>query len=472
MKSFIKRLAGFSLGPILGAAISFLLFPIFMNLLPTGEFGRAGLFQSILTQIPNFIYLGLDQAYTREYNHYADRRSLMHQAMLPSLLLGIILSVIALLFARPLTVWLLGNPDYAYIILIAVFWLLMTIAERFIHLSIRMEEKAIEYSFFTLLLKIGNFIVSILLIWAGIRDFRVIIYGVLFGHMLADLILFIRYRHLLDFRGFQFNKELNDTLLKFGLPIMVATSLSVLLNLVDMFFLRQFTDFNHIGIYKAASQLAALFGIMKTAFASFWVPTAYRWYEEGKSMKHYQFISDSLMLILSAIFFALLVLKHPIALLLNPNGNYLSLKYIVALLAFPHLMYTLSETTTLGIVFSRKTFYNIIVSFLSLIVSVGINWILTPRIGFRGAAVASTFSYMIFYLSRTYFSSRTGFYFDQRKQIFTMILMVIAGLINLYPNIYNIYLTLALVLIAFIVQMPTIKTVFEIKNHSDQWDFT
>src|SRR5699024_11400459 len=93
---------------------------------------------------------------------------------------------------------------------------------------------------------------------------------------------------------------------------------------------------------------------------------------------------------------------------------------IMGLLAFPHIMYTLSETTTLGIVFSRKTHYNIFVSIMSLVVSVIINLSLTPFIGFRGAALASTAAYVVFYLARTYFSSRTGFYFGQKKQIITI----------------------------------------------------
>ena len=109
---------------------------------------------------------------------------------------------------------------------------------------------------------------------------------------------------------------------------------------------------------------------------------------------------------------------------------------------------------------------------MSLVVSVIINLSLTPFIGFRGAALASTAAYVVFYLARTYFSSRTGFYFGQKKQIITMLIMITAGLINLYPLDYSIFITIGLGLLALVVQIPTIKTALEIKNHPGEWDFT
>lgn len=472
MKYFIKRLAGFSLGPILGAAISFILFPIFINLLPVGEYGRAGGFQSLLVQLPTFIYLGLDQAYTREFNHHDDKKYLIQQAMLPSLAMGALVTVIMSIFARPIAQWSLGNADYYYIVIASMGWVIITIIERFVQLHIRMEEHALEYSLFTLSIKIGIFIATLGLIFLGIRDFRVVIYGLLLGTILADSILFYRYRHLLDFRGYNFDPALIRQLFAFGLPIMMAVSLSALLNLMDIIFLQSYSDFRNLGIYKAGSQLAAILGIMKTAFTSFWIPTAYRWYHEERDIKHYAYISDLILMFMSLIYFGLLLLKYPITFVLNPSREYLELMYIVGLLAFPHLMYTLSETTTLGIVFSKRTGYNVVVSLLSLIVSATLNGLLTPTFGYRGAAVASSVAYFVFYLARTYFSWRTGFYFSQVKQLSVATLMLIAGIMNLYERPSILLWTALFAVVALVIQIPTFKTTYQIYQAPDEWDFT
>lgn len=472
MKQFMKRLAGFSLGPILGAAISLILFPIFTNALSVEEYGRAGTFETLIIQIPNFIYIGMDQAFTREYNLFEDKRKLMQQAMMLPLMLGAVLITISAIFSVEFSNWLFESGEYYYIIWYAGIWVFATIIERFILLSIRMQEKAIEFSFYSLLLKIGNFIVSMAMIFVGIRDFKAVVYGLIFGQVLADLILFFKYRYLLDFRGFTLNPKLIKNMFVFGIPIMIATSLAAALNSIDIVVLREFSTNTDIAIYKAGSKIGSTIGILKTAFASFWIPTAYRWYEENKSLKHYKFISDIIMFLLSGLFFVILVLRTPISLILSPNGEYLDVQYIVGLLAFPHIMYTLSETTTLGIVFSRKTHYNIFVSVMSLAVSAIINLLLTPTIGFRGAALASTAAYTVFYLARTYFSSRTGFYFGQKQQIITMLLMITAGLINLYPINYSMLYTIGLGILALLVQIPTIKTALDIKKNSKDWDFS
>lgn len=472
MKQFLKRLMGFSLGPILGAGISFILFPIFTNSLSVGEYGIGAGFQTILLQIPSFIYMGMDQAYTREYHHQEDKRDLMQQAMVLPLILGLLISVLALTLSSQLSNWFFRTPEYNYIIVYAAIWVMFTVVERFVLLTIRMQEKALEYSSFSLLQKILNFVVSMTMIFMGIRNLKVIVYGLIFGHLLADVIMFIRYRDLLDIRAFKLDPKLIKLMFIFGLPIMIATSLAAILNSIDTIFLTNFSTSENLGVYQAGSKIGAIIGILKTAFASFWVPTAYRWYEEGKSMKHYKYISDMILFIMSAMYFILLLIKQPLALFLSPDGEFIEVMYIIGLLAFPNVMYTLSETTNLGIVFSRKTHYNIIVSGMSLLVSFSMNMALTPSWGYRGAALASTSAYIIFYLARTYYSSKTGFYFGQSKQVVTMILMVAAGVMNMFPIPYVIIYTLIMAVIALIVQLETIKTTVEIKNNSSEWDFS
>ncbi|MGX7091485.1 lipopolysaccharide biosynthesis protein [Hutsoniella sourekii] len=474
MNHFIKRFFGFSLGPVLGAIISFIQVPVLTYFLTVSEYGRAGGFQTLLVQIPNFIYLGLDQAYTREYHHHKDSKQLVQQAMLPPMVAGLALFLFFIIFDQEISTWLFNDPSYAYIAWYSGVWVLATVVERFMLLTIRMEERAVEYSMFSLALKLGVFIVSLLLIALGMRDFRVIVYGLIFGQILVDLLLFWRYRSILNLSGFQLDPVIIKQMFRFGLPVMIAASLSSILNSVDMVFLTQFASDSDKGIYSVAFKIASVIGILKTAFSSFWTPTAYRWYGEGKSIKHYQFISDAILFLLTGLFFGLLLIKKPITWMLDlaySESMYGEVMYIVGLLSFPHIMYTLSETTTLGIVFSRRTHFNILVSLLSLVPSLLINYWLTPKWGYLGAALASTASYIIFYLARTFFSSLTGFYFSQRKQIISIFLMLLAGLINAYPIPYVEGLTLALGFLCLFVQWSTVQTGLDIRANSQDWDF-
>ena len=134
-------------------------------------------------------------------------------------------------------------------------------------------------------------------------------------------------------------------------------------------------------------------------------------------------------------------------------------------------MYTLSETTTLGISFSRKTYYNIFVSLLALVPSFFLNLLLTPSWGYRGAALASTMAYIVFYLARTYFSRKTGFYFPQKKQVLVTLMMLLAALLNAFPLAWTTLGTIILAVLALLIQFTTYQTIFAIKDNPKDWDF-
>lgn len=472
MKKFFYRLFGFSLGPILGAVISFIQVPVLTYFLSVDEYGYAGAFQTLLLQLPNFIYIGIDQAYTREYHTSDDKRHLIQAALFIPMLVGLIIFAVFILFDGTISNYLFNSPDYTYIVWYSAIWILSAILERFILLSIRMEERAYEYSMYNLMLKIGVFALSMILIAIGMRDFRVIVYGLIFGQIVVDLYLFYKYRSLLNFKGFSVDKSLIRRMFWFGLPLMVATALQSALNSVDIMFLKQYSTVADQGVYSVGIRIAGVIGIIKTAFSSFWVPTAYRWYEEKKSMKHYKFISDAILLVLTFLFYGLLLFKKPVGWLVSTQDpGYLNVQYIFALLCFPHIMYTLSETTTLGIVFSRKTQYNIWVSVLTIIPSLLMNALLTPVWGYRGAALASTVAYIMFYLARTYFSSRTGFYFGQKLQLISIIIMTLAAILNAFDIAYIEWLTIGLGILTVLVQWPTIATSLDIRRQPDLWDF-
>ncbi|MFK8242153.1 MULTISPECIES: oligosaccharide flippase family protein [unclassified Facklamia] len=470
MKHFLKRLLGFSMGPIFGAIISFIQVPILSYFLAEAEYGRASLFQTLMVTLPNYIYIGLDQAYTREYQQHKNKRELLQQAALLPMIVGLLLFILMLFFSGDLSLWLFDNREYYYIVWYGGIWVLSTILERFFLLAIRMEEKAFEFSSFSMLLKINVFLLSMFYILIGWRDFKVIVYGLIFGQLLGDLVLYVRYRNYFDVSDFKIDWSLIKQMLKFGLPIMVAVSLTNSLSAVDNIFLKQFRTLEEVAIYSVAAKVMMVIGVIKGSFTSFWVPTAYRWYEEKKEMRYFQYISEAVLFILTGVFFGLLLFKGVVVMLFAER--YQNIQYILGLMAFPQIMYTLSETTNLGIVFSRKTHFNILVSIASFVPSVVLNYLLTPSFGYKGAAVASFAAYTMFYFSRTYFSNKMGFKFPQLKATLSILIMAFAALLNLLDLPFIELYTLLLGLVALVVQWSTVRKTLDIRKNSSQWDFT
>lgn len=470
LNKFIKKLVGFSMGPIVGALISFITVPITTFFISPTEFGKASMFSVIQSLIVTFIYLGIDQSYTREYNYIKDKREVFQNALILPLSASVLCSVFIIVFNEKFSMLLFDTPKYGAISYLFSIMLIFSVVERFLLLAIRMEEKAVEYSFFSILVKVTILVVTIVLLYLGSKNFMTIIYATIFGQLLGDFFLIFKYRTLLNFSKFSLNKNLLKRMVIFGLPLIVAASVSNLLNTSGRLFLRGFSSYYDLGVYNAALKIANLLQIIQAAFTSFWVPTAYRWNKEKKSIKHFSFISNALLFVVSVGFFCLLIFKGLAISILS--SDYSDAQYVIGLLAMAPILYTLSETSTLGIIFSGKSYLNIYISILSVVPNLILNYILVPYYGTIGAGIATAASYIVFCLARTYFSKSNGFKINFSKQTVNMFIFFTAAIINSLDVWWVLPATLMLFVCSIVSQYTTLKEFSSIRKYPNEWDFS
>jgi len=463
---------GFSIGPVVGALISFITIPLTTYFVSPEEFGKASMFTLFQGLLGILLCLGLDQAYTREYHESESKTNLLKNAMLIPLLVSLLFFFMICINLNTVSSLLFGSPNFHYAAMLFGVTIIFLVIERFIMLSIRMEERALEYSLLNIILKLSVLIFTILFVLLIRRDFLAVVYSTVLGQMIADVYLVIRYRKYLDYRSFSIDKKLLITLIKFGAPLIIAASLTRLLNSLDRIAMRAWSDFYEIGIFTAALRISATLAIVQTSFSIFWTPTAYRWYKEDKDIKHFDLVSNTVLLVLSLLFFIIILFKDVIVLLLG--SEYEDTKFIIGFLCLYPIMYTLSETTTLGIVFTRKSYYNIWVSLLAIFPNIILNFALIPKYGAVGAAIATGVSYLVFFLARSYFSNKNWIGFSLKPHIkLTFILFLVAGINTLSLEYINI-INLLLLLVIIIIQLPTIKKIILIytKKDAQEWDFS
>jgi O-antigen/teichoic acid export membrane protein len=469
MKELVKKFLGFSLGPVVGAFIAFITVPITTYFIDPSEFGKASMFTVIQGLMTTFIYLGMDQSYTREFNYEDNKVKLFQNALIVPIVFSLVVGLFILVFSREFSYFLFESYNYYYISVLFVLMMLFMIIERFILLYIRMSEKALEYSTFSITLKLIIFLLTMFYIFSGRRDFLAIVYSTIFGQIVGDIILVLRYKRLLKFSLGNVDLNLIKRMVLFGLPLIISTSLTNLLNTTDRFFLRGFSTYHELGVYTAALKIAAVLQLVQTAFATFWTPTAYRWHKQGKSIDYFTFISNIIMLIFTFIFFFILEYKKYIVLILS--DKYSEAQYVAGLLLLPTVLYTLSETSTLGIVFSGKSYYNVYVSIIAFIPNVILNYFLVPIYGTIGAAVSTAIAYILFCLFRTFFSRKEGFKIGFKIQFITIIIFFVASVISVNKASWVPYVINLLFVICLLVQIGTFKKIIEIKKNPEKWDF-
>lgn len=455
MNDFFKKFTQFSMGPILGAFISLITVPLTTHFVLPEEYGKASMFMMVQTLMMSLLVVGLDQAYTREYHVEKNKKNLFYHALSIPLLLSIGLLIVFALNPYFFSYLIFESRSYpGVIILIGVFGIFITV-ERFVLLNLRMAERAIEFSIFTVLVRILVLLSTLSFVLFIRRDFLAVVFSMIIGQIVGDLILFVRHRKMFSITGFSFDKRLFEKLLKFGLPLVLAVAIGIVLNVFDRIVFRLWIDFEQLGIYTAAMKLVGVLLILSNGFTTFWIPTAYRWHEEGRKAKDYKLVSDGILTVMSLAFVGLLILRPLIVVILSPQ--YSDAKFLFGFLSLWPIMLMLSETTTLGIVFSRKSYLNIFVSAITAIVCVVANVLLAPRYGAMGVAVSIGLSWVVFFLARTAFSFKVWQGFRVVRQMVVVVLLIFLAFLNTRAGFYVIIVNVVSIPLLLFINRDIVK---------------
>ncbi len=424
MKEFFKKLIGFSIGPIAGAMISFITIPVTSHLVSADQFGLTNMYTLATNIITLIVILGIDQAFVRQYNETKDKKKLLLNSLLIPLIATIIIGIILIIFKKEVSYLLFENDSLIVPIILLALSMPLFIIERFMLLSIRMQEKAFEYSAWNIISKVLNLIFVMLFLLFYKRNFESIVYANILSQSMVSILLMIMFRRNIEISIKNIDKQLMTSLIKFGLPLVPATIIGWGLNSMDSIFLRTMSTYTELGYYTVSLKVSNVLGLLQTSFATFWSPMAFKWKANHEKREKFQLVMDGVGFVMSIVLMLILLLKDLIPIVFGKDYNHVV--YIIPFLLFYPIFYTMSETTVMGIYFSKKTGYNIVVSILSIIVNLFLNFLLVPRYEAIGAAIATGISYIVFFWVRTLLSRKLWFAFQIRK--FVIITIILFGI--------------------------------------------
>ncbi len=347
--------------------------------------------------------LGLDQSYVREFHEADSKPALLKRAMLPGLVLLVVTVLVLLSLGGKLAGWLFDVPAWHLSMLVALA-LVGSFISRFLSLVLRMNERGLAFSMSQLLPKllllaiIGGYVAvgadknltNLVLANTAAIAFVCAIYG---WNTRAEWLAGIRTRLDID--------QLKS-MFRFGLPLILGGLAFWGLTAVDKVFLRTLASFEELGVYSVSVSFAAAASILQSVFSTVWAPTVYKWASAGTGLENVNRVSRYI-LALVILGFALAGLLSWVVTFFLP-ANYAAVQWIVvSCIGYP-LLYTLSETTVVGIGISRRTSFSMLAAVIAFAFNLIGNWWLIPIFGAAGAAVSTCVSFWVFLLLRTEFS--------------------------------------------------------------------
>lgn len=458
---FIRRLMSFSLGPIVSGILSAISIPILTWLVNPGELGRAAMYTTAQSLMSIALFFGLDQAYIREYHEQPIKSTLLNHVFMPPFISSFLFVGIMLCFWEPLSRIIYGEISF-YAICVLAISIVFLVINRYSLLIMRMEEAAIKYSYFQITQKLLNIIMLFPLILFIEKSYKMIITANALSLVLIAFPQYFFTRNNWNLK-LSFDYKLLNKLFKFGIPLIGASILAWILNSIDKVALRKWSSFYELGLYANAFQFTASLLIVQQAFATFWAPTSYRWYVQKVEKSRFSLVSEAVSFIMTVLFLTIAALRNILKIFIEPS-YYPSIDLMPFLMIFP-VMYTISETTVMGINFTRKTVYSLLVTGLAAVISMICNYYLVPAYGAIGAAISIGFSFTVYFWLRTLVSNKLWNAIPIKHHIVNNILLLFGCLI-IFTKWQHIGYVI-LIIFALVLNRSTIVKVTKMINFRD-----
>ena len=399
----LKKIIQFTIGNIIILVIGVITTPIITHLVLPEELGQYSLFNTIGNLCVLLCMMGTDQAFMRFYYEESEltRIKLSKVFMKFCIINATILSLFICLFRNQISYLILGMKSYPMIIVLCVF-ILFNIIYNVVLLQLRIDQKLNMYNALHTLQKMFYLIFAIFSYKIGFLGLMI---AITFSYMYTGILGI-----LLEKKLWLSSKTKNIMLkhsfkemLAYGGPLFFSSIIAWVFQATDKIMLKVFSDFRELGLYTSAAEIIVLLNAVQSAFATFWIPLAYEQYlKDPENTKFFTRVNQIISVIMFCMAVLLIMGKDILGLILG--SKYTEAIYIFPFLVFMPIMYTISETTVLGINFKKKTTYHVWISIISSLSNIILNAFLIPLYGARGAAIGTGLAYFIHWGGRTAFS--------------------------------------------------------------------
>lgn len=407
MDKLFKNFINFAMGNVLVILLGLISTPLITNLISKVPYAKGNMFTTVTSLFILVAMMGMDQSYIRYFNEEEEenRGALLGKCLSIALGFSLIIGVISLLLYKPISIFTIEEESFKLTLLIIIHSIFSIIGNiSLIH--IRMKQKGKTYSFLTVVNKVA-YIGFILLIYIYYENhYMTIILATILSNIIK--LIWSIYIEKEDWKVvFNITKAKTTTneLIRYGLPFVFSMSMIWVFQSIDKVSLRQQSTYEEIALYTAAMTIIALLNNVQGAFQTFWTPVAFDKFANHPEDKEFFININEIVSVIMLILSVLLIACKDILILLLAK-DFRDAKFVFPFLVLMPIMYTISETTVLGINFNKKTKYHVYIATISAIANVIGNTILVPYLGARGAAISTGLSYVVFFITRTYFSNK------------------------------------------------------------------
>jgi O-antigen/teichoic acid export membrane protein len=424
--------AYFSLGLIPSVMWLITIFILTHSLSPS-DYGIGMLFVSSLELIGSLSGLGMDRVFMRFYYEKAYREKTA--LLLYSCLLFAGISILSFYFVAFFFSTLFSAVFYLNGIVVWLLMLIGTVAfvlEIYASFMPRFQNKPGLYTLGQIVQQSTFLLSCTLFILFSKKSSVIIMISQVVGLSSCSILLIFIYRNQWKIPTHLF-RQLKTPALKelitYGFPFIFSGSLMWLFFNIDKFLILKWSGAHALGIYTAAFALCSPLEMLRGVFILGWIPILNKQVVEspfkGKKLLHDVFRQ---MAWIFTLVVSLLMLLKPVMILFLAKA-YAQSENIVGWILISIYFYGLSDIVTAGIIKSKKTYWNIVISVICLMANVILCYFLIPRYGAEGAAIANASGFFLFFMMRYLIGFQYYVFKIQREKLFCYVFYLVCLMI-------------------------------------------
>jgi len=396
--SLFKNTGIYTTTSLINAAIPFFILPVLTRYLSPTDYGIVSMFTLLTTLISPLIGVNVSGAITRRYydQDRIDISEYTYNSILVVISSSFLMAILFIPFGRVIGILTSLPRNFLWVALI--YTLSINVISIILALW-QVQKKARYYGYFLnlkTLLNVGLSLVFVIILnlkWEG----RV--YGQLAAEMLfATIAIVYLYRKKLI--KLSINKKYIKDSLVFGLPLIPHALSGSIIAMTDRLFITNMVGIAATGVYTVGYQIGSILNLLTFSFNNAFVPWLYEKLKENNENTKRKIVKFTylyfILIILIVIFLGLLAPKFLSVFLGKEFAESSSFVIWIALGYAFNGMYLMVVNY---IFYAERNGLLAIVTFLTCIINVVLNYFFIKEYGAIGAALATTITYAIKFIS-------------------------------------------------------------------------
>lgn len=408
----MKDTAIYGLSSIIGRFLNWMLVPLYTIMFPVAEYGVVTLMYSVVALAMVILTYGLETGFFRFANHerWKDPMEVYSTCLISLAESSSIFVALVIIFLNPITRWMQCDGHPSYVVMMAVCVALDAfLAIPFSYL--RYAKRPIRFAIIRLVnigVNIGLNLFFILLCpwlaehapstveWFYRPDFGI---GYIFlSNLIATMVNFVMM--IPELRGFPWrsNEKLRREIMAYSAPLLVLGVAGIMNQTIDKIMFPSLVSdpaeaMYQLGIYGANYKIAVVLLVFLQAFRFAYEPFIFaRAKEDGDNkLKAYRdamkyFVAFALLIYLGVMFFL-----DYIRYFISPR--YFSGLAVVPIVMMGELFFGIFFNLSVWYKLTDRTIWGMWFSLIGLAVTIVLNVLLVPRIGYMGCAIGALCSY-------------------------------------------------------------------------------